>query len=159
MNNFDGELTKYDVWYARRPDFEATNSANGYRDTHILLGTFEAEDLEDLYTRMQGENWSPNGEARELIESKGLTHTSMSVGDIAIISGVIENQEIFEVGSIGWNALGTVENPRVDIADANICPHCRHLDMDIERGKKQEKGIFKLTCSKCGGKFHYEVPK
>jgi len=31
---------------------------------------------------MQGMNWSPYGEARELIRSKGLKHTSMSVGDV-----------------------------------------------------------------------------
>jgi len=31
---------------------------------------------------MQGEIWSPNGEARPLIESLGLSHTSMSVGDV-----------------------------------------------------------------------------
>lgn len=34
---------------------------------------------------MQGENWSPNGEARSLIEEKGLIHTSMSMGDIVQI--------------------------------------------------------------------------
>lgn len=33
---------------------------------------------------MQGEIWSPNGEANELIRSKGLFHTSMSVGDCAV---------------------------------------------------------------------------
>jgi hypothetical protein len=32
--------------------------------------------------RFQGENWSPNGEARDLILAKGLRHTSMSVGDV-----------------------------------------------------------------------------
>ena len=36
---------------------------------------------------MQGENWSPNGEARNLIGSLGLSHTSMSVGDIIEIDG------------------------------------------------------------------------
>jgi hypothetical protein len=33
---------------------------------------------------MQGEVWSPNGEARGLIEAKGLLHTSMSVGDVVV---------------------------------------------------------------------------
>jgi hypothetical protein len=31
---------------------------------------------------MQGEQWSPNGEARELIRSLGLSHASMSIGDV-----------------------------------------------------------------------------
>ena len=38
--------------------------------------------LERVFCSMQAERWSPNGEARELIRSKGLEHTSMSVGDI-----------------------------------------------------------------------------
>ena len=53
--------------------------------THILLGKVKERDLEKIFTAMQGENWSPGGEARGLIRSKGLTHTSMSVGDIVVI--------------------------------------------------------------------------
>ena len=33
---------------------------------------------------MQGENWSPNGEARPLIAQLDLSHTSMSIGDVAV---------------------------------------------------------------------------
>jgi len=39
--------------------------------------------LEYVFMRMQGENWSPHGEARDLITALGVGHTSMSVGDIA----------------------------------------------------------------------------
>jgi len=42
----------------------------------------EANSLEEVYSEMQGENWSPHGEQREYIKSLGLSHTSMSVGDI-----------------------------------------------------------------------------
>ena len=38
--------------------------------------------LDRLFHDYQGFNWSPNGEARDFILSKGLDHTSMSVGDI-----------------------------------------------------------------------------
>ena len=31
---------------------------------------------------MQGENWSPRGEARPLIARLGLGHTSLSLGDV-----------------------------------------------------------------------------
>jgi len=41
--------------------------------------------LEIIFAKMQGENWSPNGEARDLIRSKGLEHTSMSVGDVVVV--------------------------------------------------------------------------
>lgn len=50
--------------------------------THRYLGQFEAEGIDDLYRLMQGDVWSPNGEARSLIEGAGLHHTSMSCGDV-----------------------------------------------------------------------------
>jgi hypothetical protein len=55
--------------------------------THVLLGTIDSKDLDDIYHKMQGEMWSPRGEARELIRGKGLTHTSMSVGDVVVVDG------------------------------------------------------------------------
>ena len=51
-------------------------------DTHVLIGSIRARDLNEIYKIMQGENWSPNGEARGLIQARGTGHTSMSVGDI-----------------------------------------------------------------------------
>jgi len=51
-------------------------------ETHVELKSLVADDLEDVFFQMQGENWSRDGEARELIEAKGLAHTSMSVGDV-----------------------------------------------------------------------------
>jgi hypothetical protein len=47
--------------------------------------------------------WSPNGEAKYLITSLGLTHTSMRAGDI-IIDGnkviIVDNHSFREVGTI-----------------------------------------------------------
>ena len=43
------------------------------------------EFLEDVYRSMQGENWSPYGEAYKLTQEK-LVHTSMSIGDIITIN-------------------------------------------------------------------------
>src|SRR5262245_25968261 len=40
--------------------------------THVFLLEAKAPDLEALIMAMQGENWSPNGEARPLIEARGL---------------------------------------------------------------------------------------
>lgn len=71
---------------------------------HTYLKDVYAEDLEDVYMRMQGEVWSPNGEARDLIESKNLGHTSMSVGDI------IKDKETgayFIVDTMGFSILET----------------------------------------------------
>jgi hypothetical protein len=62
----------------------------------------EANHLDEVFTKMQGEIWSPNGEARELIQSKGLSHTSMSVGDL-----VVDDQGIVQlVDNFGWKNLG-----------------------------------------------------
>lgn len=56
--------------------------------THVHLKDLELDgDLEDVFVRMQGEVWSPNGEAMLLIEAKGLRHTSMSMGDVVVVDG------------------------------------------------------------------------
>jgi hypothetical protein len=90
-------MEKYTVWYMR-PEFfrdgimgfdwlvqkHRLPNIDKLSETHIELLQFETMNLESLFHHMQGEIWSPNGEARELIMSKGLHHTSMSVGDIAV---------------------------------------------------------------------------
>ncbi len=42
---------------------------------------------EKIYMVMQGNNWSPNLEARDLIQGKGLRHTTMSIGDAFKVGG------------------------------------------------------------------------
>jgi hypothetical protein len=56
-------------------------------DTHVLLGVISENDPEKIFHMMQGEQWSPHGEARALIQAKGLKHTSMSVGDVVVVNG------------------------------------------------------------------------
>lgn len=51
-------------------------------DNYFEIGTITAKDLEAVYYCMQGEIWSPNGEARDFIKSSDVHHTSMSIGDI-----------------------------------------------------------------------------
>lgn len=106
---------KYDVWYMQ-PTFFINGSmgsewmkergalpvADALHLTHIYLKTVEAPDLEALYRMMQGEVWSPNGEARELILSKGLGHTSMSMGDIAVEHGA---EKVWMVDQFGFCEL------------------------------------------------------
>lgn len=50
--------------------------------THRFVCELDVPRREDVFAQMQGEVWSPNGEARELIASLGLRHTSMSIGDV-----------------------------------------------------------------------------
>lgn len=68
--------------------------------THRFLGQIQLTDLESIFYALQGENWSPKGEANEFIRSKKLRHTSMSVGDVVKI-GV----RYFAVASIGFVEL------------------------------------------------------
>lgn len=69
--------------------------------THTFLKELNAENFEDVFVMMQADNWSPYGEGRRLIRSKGLCHTSMTVGDI------IETEcgDLFMVDSIGFYKL------------------------------------------------------
>jgi hypothetical protein len=95
-----GELIK--VWYvkaevrrdlcmgykfAKEVGINVTPAA--INETHVLLGSIGGVDsngeiiiLEDVMSIMQGEFWSPMGEARNLIQTLGLHHTSMSCGDV-----------------------------------------------------------------------------
>ena len=65
----------------KAPDFKIAELP----ETHRLLGRIDETDLEKIFHDMQGEVWSPNGEARSLIRAKGLVHTSMSIGDVVKI--------------------------------------------------------------------------
>lgn len=80
-------------------------------ETHTLLCSGnENLDLEDFFCNLQGERWSPNGEANALIRSKGLAHTSMSIGDIVVlpIENSTQNKVMF-VANVGFVCLGFIE--------------------------------------------------
>ena len=75
----------YKAYYARSPLALLGGTAPTVADlpqTHVFVRALQATDLEEVYWQMQGENWSPKGEARPLIERLGLSHTSLSLGDV-----------------------------------------------------------------------------
>jgi len=80
--------------------------------THVILGNGVSEDFsnEDLFSRLQGENWSPNGEANPMIGRLGLWHTSMSVGDLVLRPDPEDSTRylVFGVDSIGFRRLGSI---------------------------------------------------
>jgi hypothetical protein len=109
-------MEKFNIWYMRPAFF--MDGIMGYdwldrknmipdplmlNKTHIYLKQVEALSLERAYVMMQGPIWSPRGEARSLIQSRGLQHTSMSVGDVAISdqSGACWIVDIFGFKGIG----------------------------------------------------------
>ena len=57
--------------------------------THSKIGSINTVDLNKIYGLMQGETWSPNGEARDVIGDSEAGHTSMSVGDIIKMNGIM----------------------------------------------------------------------
>ena len=64
--------------------------------THTYVKMLEAESLDDVFHKMQGEVWSPNGEARSLMEYLGLNHTSMCVGDVVVSEdGIAHMVDVF----------------------------------------------------------------
>lgn len=82
-------MPRFQVYYARQPTFHPSGefgtprlTVTGLQTSHAHLCQVEAHSLDEAFCRMQGENWSPYGEARGLLCSLGLGHTSMSVGDV-----------------------------------------------------------------------------
>jgi len=74
----------YRVWYKRNPNFQPEMPRNLGQFLSDFAEVVELNylTLDDVFRYMQGDVWSPNGEARAHIERLGLQHTSMSVGDI-----------------------------------------------------------------------------
>lgn len=114
------------IWYMKPEVFR--DFAMGYRwlskkgklpetpydiqDTHVMLGTIVETDKETIFSLMQGQKWSPNGEARKLIKGLGLKHTSMSVGDIIQIG-----LNMYMVDSFGFKLIDPNDNGTVDPRD------------------------------------------
>jgi hypothetical protein len=94
MKKSNGKQGIYRVFYARFP-FDVTYGRRTVLDqeppavtvasmekTHVFLFEVLGTSIESVFWQLQGENWSPHGEARPLIECLRLRHTSMSVGDV-----------------------------------------------------------------------------
>lgn len=105
---------KFQVWYMKPDWFRSTAGSLRYEPTpntlaktHVYLKDIEATGTEAAWVAMQGENWSPNGEARDLIREKGLRHTSMSVGDVLVDT----DSNVHLVKSMGFKNLGRIDWP------------------------------------------------
>ncbi len=98
--------SRFTVFYRTHPTFglEAPEAPVRLKDFQIV-GTIRARDLEDVFVRMQGDNWSPEGEANNLLHEKGLMHTSMSVGDL-----------VFDLQANTWHLVAGIGFRQVDPA-------------------------------------------
>ena len=103
----------YLVFYKKEPSFQENNLLNSNAPwsekkesilkNYVPLKAIKAVNLDAVYNYFQGEVWSPNGEARPLISALGLTHTSMSVGDLIFL--VDYYSTLYEVARDGFNIV------------------------------------------------------
>ena len=101
-------MPRYQILYAHRPTFHPSGAsgiprltAAAMQSSHVRLCEVQADTLDDAWCQMQAERWSPNGEARPLLERLGLSHTSMSVGDVIQDEDGIQ----WECLDLGWRPV------------------------------------------------------
>jgi hypothetical protein len=92
--------------YIMGPEFlremgEELPTARTIARTHVMVGEVGERNPERVFTMMQGEKWSPRGEARQFIQRLGLRHTSMSVGDCVKIGS-----KLLMASGLGFEKLG-----------------------------------------------------
>lgn len=87
----------------KMPSLALPRNLDTLQQSHRLLGCIagRGHTLSTLFGLMQGEHWSPQGEANGLLTSKGVAHTSMSCGDV-----IVDNGEIWMVDRDGFESLG-----------------------------------------------------
>lgn len=119
----------YRVFYAQPPyDLLARRVYGGLttifsveklEKTHVFLYEVLATSLEDVYWQLQGENWSPQGEARPFIERLGLRHTSLNSGDVVQVPTPDGRGQFFVCAPAGWEELSDTE-PLVKADDEDL---------------------------------------
>lgn len=101
-------MTEFVAFYkkpkVRFDDYELPKVLNAidFSNDYAPVMHIDAKDMDEVFYQMQGEVWSPHGEARESIKELGLAHTTMCVGDI--IWNVREDK-YFWVAPIGFKEV------------------------------------------------------
>jgi hypothetical protein len=98
-------FSRIEVWYAKDYLIDTVRLSHD-GGTHAMLGVVAGRcDWHQLFGALQGEFWSPNGEARSLIKRSGLHHTSMSVGDVLVYHKPDGSLEVWRCVDFGWRQL------------------------------------------------------
>ena len=140
--------SKFKVFYAAVPAYRIQFhvpmpfSVESLPVTHRHVLDLDAESRDAVYLAMQGENWSPNGEAMDLLISLGLNHTSMSVGDV-----VRDDEGVYWMcDSFGWSRVPDTLEPAEQDSLAN--------ELEAELGSLFRRGApFSPAESKMGGRL------
>ena len=102
-------MKHYILFYMRRESFRDLNfgdvlpTIEKLNDTHVMVGAAKATDLEHLFERLN--TWREDGLPR--IFRRGLTHQSMSVGDVARLLNDEGQYEYYVVRPLGFEKLKT----------------------------------------------------
>lgn len=73
-----------EVWFAKPGAGKASRSR--LCETHVKVGSVKCASPERLFVLLQQHKWSPGGEARDMLESMGVKHQSLSVGDVLVVN-------------------------------------------------------------------------
>lgn len=92
-------------------------SADTIPTTHALIGKIRETDPEKIFSMMQGDSWSPEGQARDMIEKSGTGHTSMSVGDVIKVGN-----KWLMVDRYGFKDIESGANESADIPESHVDP-------------------------------------
>lgn len=106
MQTITSDQNHYILFYVRREHFRNLNFGDvvptlaKINETHVMVGAAQATDLEHLFERMN--LWEEDGLPR--LFRKGVTHQSMSVGDIARLE--VDGQYKYWVcRPLGWEEI------------------------------------------------------
>lgn len=112
-------------------------------NTHIELGRIQERDPGRVYIMMQGEAWSPRGEANNLIRSKGLVHTSMLVGDVIQVGNTKYFVESTGFSKLARNRGMTEELLRLGSEQPHLQPHLRPILDALGRTRQARERLTK----------------
>ena len=102
----DIEGKQFGVHYAKIPSFTTSGiDRRKLHITHTFVGNVIAPSMDEVFRRMQGDVWSPQGEAVPVIEQLELNHTSMSVGDVIVLYGGSNTNRYFVCAPFGWEEI------------------------------------------------------
>jgi hypothetical protein len=146
----------YRVFYARFP-YDLVYSRRSYGggpttiftieklpQTHVFLCEVLATTIEDVYWQMQGEHWSPHGEARPLIEKLGLRHTSMTIGDVVQAPSPNGRGRLFVCTTSGWEELRDTPDITAQGTDSLLESLAEAMGMDLPLANNSEEVIHDL---------------
>lgn len=85
--------------------------------THALIGKIRETNPEKIFSMMQGDSWSPEGQANDMISKSGTGHTSMSVGDVIRIGN-----KWLMVDRFGFRDIASGANESVEVSETHLDP-------------------------------------